>query len=297
MNRELAIKALTDEIRSLSPTDLEHFGHRFVSIIEGARLNHRGLNLDGRPVGYTIDTFSDGLTIVAEYSSEANYFAKSSNKIIKDIDHALELAPLFKKLYLVSNQIASNNELIYWNDSTNKIHENIVIYDARRLATELYDEINRRRSLAFEFVVFLPLIDRLMADGFYQNSLPQLPSNFVLDYDLLAVLTNEMLNNRVVVIHGLSGSGKTELSLRYAWDSIQSFDNMVWVDSTQLRDNPDLSCIHLFRQNSNINLITLASAAKTLIILDGFDNGFSDSRIDPLISAISKDSRDRKSVV
>ena len=86
-------KNLIEEIKSLSATDLEKVGHYLLSVLEEKELVHHGINKEGRPCGYTVDSFSQDATIVGEYSVEKDYFTDYSEedgrrcykKIHKDI--------------------------------------------------------------------------------------------------------------------------------------------------------------------------------------------------------------------
>ena len=92
---------LIDEISGLSPTSLELLGHGLVELIENRRLVHHGINKDYKFVGYTVDSFSDDSTVIAQYSTEDEYFKDTGkkgaqpvyDKIEKDIRSALEHRP------------------------------------------------------------------------------------------------------------------------------------------------------------------------------------------------------------
>ena len=104
-------KDLINEIECLAPVDLEILGHKMISILEGEDLVHHGINKDHRPSGYTVDTFSSDSSIIAEYSTDRDYFSDyvtrkpndSYKKIHKDINHALNhtLPSAIEKIYLV----------------------------------------------------------------------------------------------------------------------------------------------------------------------------------------------------
>ena len=107
------VKSLIEEILCLDPIELELVGHNIVSIIECKRMIHHGINKDYKPSGYTVDSFTDDSTIVAEYSTEKDYFVDSTpnasptyGKIFNDITHAISHNKLRKpnKIYLISNQ-------------------------------------------------------------------------------------------------------------------------------------------------------------------------------------------------
>lgn len=105
------INGLIDEIVAMGATELELVGHAVIELLEAKKLVHHGLNKDYRPVGYTVDTFSQDGSTVGEYSAEKGYFEDSSKpgdppkfkKIEGDIDHALTHGSP-KSIYLIASQ-------------------------------------------------------------------------------------------------------------------------------------------------------------------------------------------------
>lgn len=51
-------KNLIDEIKNLSASDLEYVGNYILCIIENQDMVHHGINKEGRPSAYTVDSFS-----------------------------------------------------------------------------------------------------------------------------------------------------------------------------------------------------------------------------------------------
>ena len=52
------VAALAKDIEQLDAGGIEYVVNCLLQAIEGVSLIHRGLNPDGKPVGYTLDTFS-----------------------------------------------------------------------------------------------------------------------------------------------------------------------------------------------------------------------------------------------
>ncbi|RVO98434.1 tetratricopeptide repeat protein, partial [Sinorhizobium meliloti] len=98
--KKRVIRDLIEEIADLDAASFELMGHKVIELIESKGLVHHGLNKDHRPVGYTVDTFSQDFTIVGEYSTGQDYFedasgGKNENKFTKienDISHAIDKA-------------------------------------------------------------------------------------------------------------------------------------------------------------------------------------------------------------
>ncbi len=112
--RKRVTKDLIEELADIDATSLELIGHKVIESIESTELVHHGINKDYKPVGHTVDTFSQDFRVVGEYSTEEDYFEDASgrkklnrfDKIEKDINHALALSgdtpP--ERIYLVSHE-------------------------------------------------------------------------------------------------------------------------------------------------------------------------------------------------
>ncbi|WP_026838875.1 hypothetical protein [Gillisia sp. JM1] len=88
--KQRIVKNLIEEIECISPTNLELIGNNIVSILENQRMIHHGINKDYKPSGYTVDSFNNNSKIIAEYSTDKNYFGDSSRKGA--------LIPIYKKI-------------------------------------------------------------------------------------------------------------------------------------------------------------------------------------------------------
>jgi len=86
--RRQAVNKIIADVKGLTAEELENVGHGLISILENQNLIHRGLNKKGKPVGYTVDSFSDNRQIVGEYSTDSKYFDASFKKLKEDVDHA-----------------------------------------------------------------------------------------------------------------------------------------------------------------------------------------------------------------
>ena len=88
-------------------------GNYILCIIENQDMVHHGINKEGRPSAYTVDSFSQNASIVGEYSVEKDYFTDYSEtdgiryykKIHKDIEHAINHSgDNLQKIYLITSQ-------------------------------------------------------------------------------------------------------------------------------------------------------------------------------------------------
>lgn len=63
--RDIYVVRLNDELRTLSGAAHERFGYSISDRLVPVSLQHTGLNLEGAPVGYTVDSASaDGMYAV-----------------------------------------------------------------------------------------------------------------------------------------------------------------------------------------------------------------------------------------
>ena len=138
------VATLTSEIGMLDAVLFEKLCHHLICAIEKDQsLIYRGSNFDGKPVGYTVDSFSFGGKLTGEYSTDKAYFKSPYTKPAHDTNHALGRAsgPI-EKLYLLSNQVCPNGHFpdveaaVKNADPDCRICEPI-IFDARKIAEEI----------------------------------------------------------------------------------------------------------------------------------------------------------------
>lgn len=111
-----------------------------------------------------------------------------------------------------------------------------------------------------------------------QNDLPPLPSDFVTREDEAPIL--DLVNrNKVSIIHGVSGIGKSKIALGIAHKLKDEFDSVLWVN---LGENRDLNfkSVKVGDFDKNLNLANLCATYKTLVILDNFSGNVSDVEIE-----------------
>ncbi|TQO08941.1 UNVERIFIED_ORG: hypothetical protein FHU01_0119 [Citrobacter freundii] len=156
------VRDLIDELAYIDPTSLEIIGHKVIETLENKTLVHHGINKDYKPVGYTVDTFSQDFTVVGEYSTAKGYFDDSSGKkkenrfekIERDIAHAIAKAGAKQptKIYLVTTE--EEPASFRGNFNKSKIDEDdrkrVHFLDARELAKAIFKS-SQENSLAADF--------------------------------------------------------------------------------------------------------------------------------------------------
>lgn len=166
--RTRVIKELMEELENVDAPDLEIIGHKVIETLESTKLVHHGINKDRKPVGHTVDTFSQDFTVVGEYSTEKGYFDDSSgakkekryDKIQHDIDHAIKLSggTLPSKIYLVTG--VEEPPSFRKNFNVSPIPEDhrkrVVFLDSRQLAEVIYKATQENTLAADFYKTFLP---------------------------------------------------------------------------------------------------------------------------------------------
>ncbi len=232
-----AINKIIADLKGLTAAELEIVGHGLISILENQNLIHRGLNKEGKPVGYTVDSFSDNRQIVGEFSTESKYFDTPFNKLEKDVNHAKKEAPKLTTLYLISNQECPNSK---WEDVSSTVqrqfeHDGFHIYDSRRFAETIYSEVVKKSEKIEFFADFLPSLSDIANEYVFSNKVPRLPDSYIEDKPATDGLLSCIKNNSIVVVHGISGCGKTCSVIDYTWRHKDLFDNIIWINGDNLQ--------------------------------------------------------------
>ncbi|MDD3695028.1 MAG: hypothetical protein PHG44_03570 [Lentisphaeria bacterium] len=293
--KRLAAVKLADNLANLNASELELVGHMLVSAIEGRILVHRGLNAQAKPVGYTVDTFDGNRTVVAEYSTEADYFSPPFDKIQKDTRHACDQAADLQHLYLVSNSACQNSNWegvvqavkSIWAKPEGKVN----ILDSRLLAESIYKQVVEKTVLYEGFADFLPSLEAVWRDHNFAYNRPQPPSDYVQDSDRESMLLGAIANYPIVVVHGISGIGKSYL-LRSALAGLDGFDNVVWLSGDDIPGSSgSFSSVTVGRLGMSFNLAGQFNNTRTLLVVDGWEETIDAGRLGELRVGFERGSR------
>ncbi|WP_179336310.1 tetratricopeptide repeat protein [Winogradskyella costae] len=288
--KQRIVKNLIEEIECLSPTNLELVGNNLVSIIEEQKMIHHGINKDYKPAGYTVDSFSNNSKIIAEYSTEKNYFEDSSKKdetvavykkIEKDIEHAYSHNDSNKldKIYL----IASHEEPPSFRKKFNKTpigkrHGAITtIFDSRELAKLIYEQSIKFPDYASYYKPFFPGFSQNLDNYEYYGRIPSFCDKHISDYHAIEKVKHHLSNNDICVISGISGSGKTQLTIDYIHNEKNNFENYLWISGDDWKKNTSLSSIQRTRGGSPVNIAGLFNSSKTILVIDNLNRILNDN--------------------
>ncbi|HHQ4187459.1 TPA: hypothetical protein ACSQL7_003777, partial [Vibrio cholerae] len=251
-----------------------------------------GSNLFAKPISRTVDFSTNNFEVVGQCGTDNDYFdvfgkdfddliklKLENTKPIKDIYSALKNSDQCSKIILFANQEAKGGRL----DSVNKvirhigIEKDVVIFDSEGIAQIIADNIANQKFI-FSLIDYLPTASQIYSAISMQNDLPPLPSDFVTREDEAPIL--DLVNrNKVSIIHGVSGIGKSKIALGIAHKLKDEFDSVLWVN---LGENRDLNfkSVKVGDFDKNLNLANLCATYKTLVILDNFSGNVSDVEIE-----------------
>lgn len=263
-NRIYAVNQLMKSISLVSSTDLEHIAVIIVSLITGRVIIHRGVNENDKPMGYTVDGFDSENAIIVECSTDKNYF-DGSTKIKSDIGHTKSKAPKYNKLYLVSNQYCPEMQ---WSIILNSINGNKhEIFDNRRLAEVVFDQLSLKDTRIDELAVYLPILTILKNESIFDNAVPLLQQQYFEDDQVHQFINKAFNDYPCFIMFGISGTGKTSAMIEYARKIFYDYDSVVWLDSKDIVNRP-LHSVSVSRVGHVINLVHRFTNCKCLLVLD-----------------------------
>lgn len=270
--RQSVIRTLINEIAVLSGGRFEQFGYRMMGIIHTGQWVERGTTVEAAPRGYTVDTSSDGASLVAEMSSEHDYFHGDMVKPKRDLAHALVLHPDVKRIWLLSSREATAGEttncanletnFVQQNDSLTKIE----ILDARKIAEYIFGNLEVERFVG-ALIAYLPSVGRIADENAFSHRVP-----VYWGYQYRSALEDSVVdrleNYSYAVVSGISGIGKSALVAQVAERLRSTFDIIIWLDACGLSNINELSDVDIGRVGTHHNISGLLRRHKCLLILD-----------------------------
>ena len=282
------IKGLIEEIALLGAPQLELVGHAVVELIETKKMVHHGLNTDYQAAGYTVDTFSQDGSVVAEYSVLKNYFADTTKrdktdpskevppvfqKMFDDIDHALAHGDP-AKIYLISSQEEPESFRAKYlkSDHGKKYKDRVEILDGRELAKRIYEfALKDPRDAAF-FCEYFPDFGKSLENYEYYGRAPGACENHQSEEAILDAVRKQLAaQSGICVLHGLSGSGKTQAAIDFVRQTVDSIGNYIWLYGEDWKKGTSLSSIKRSRGGSPFNVAGAFNSVPTVLVIDNLE--------------------------
>lgn len=282
------IKKVVDDLIPLNGTEFEYFCKPIFDLIVNEVSIHKGSNLYAKPISRTVDFSTNNFETVGQCGTDSDYFDVFSKKYdellklklentkpIKDIYSTLKNSAQCSKIILFANQEAKAGRL----DNINKvvryldIKQEIIVFDSESIANIIADNISNQKFI-LSLIDYLPTASTVYSAISMHNKLPPLPSDFVIRKEEASII--EMINeNKVSVVHGVSGIGKSKIVLGITHQLISEFDSIIWVGLNENKEF-NFSSAKVSDFDKNLNIANLCATYKTLIILDNFFGNVTD---------------------
>lgn len=284
LTRRKYIMKVIDDIACLNGSDFEQLSYFIGEHYLKKTLQKRGLTILGHPVGHTLDAYSDNLSECIECSVEKDYFKSFSNsdsgkgtKIEKDIMHVFSKSKVPQYIFLLSNQVCTPSQAKNLCNYVELIEKakgvEISWFDGRKLSEYIIDSVLEDNLFMQKIKHFIPTLDEILMTSINNTKMPSLPSNYVC-YDNLVELKEKLYKNRCLYIHGISGIGKSLLSIKLAKEIQKDFDSLYYVDGTKINSVSDLEATELFGTTGKINILGNLRRPGTLLIIDDLKSDY-----------------------
>lgn len=258
--------------------------------------HERGTTISGAPRGYTIDASASGSEIIAEFSSEEDYFkfpakkkratkkkarktaVKKAKKILtkpeRDIEHAITMHPSVKKIYLLSSnessagQYTETNNLIAKYKSSNRTLDDIIALDARHIAIEIYAQLESEKLIR-ELSSYLPSLERLADEHAISHRIPKYDA-YVTRKGTENLIIKKLRDQPIVQLAGISGIGKSALAAAVSKRLSDDYEAVYWIQGREMQTVSKLSDIDVRRNGIHHNLLATIRRMKCLLVIDEF---------------------------
>lgn len=296
LSKRVARQEVMSELALLSASELEVVGHCVVCAIEGEPMAHRGLSTNNNPSGYTVDTFSHDRVVAAEYSTEPDYFESGFSKLKKDAKHVHEELNAVSRVYFVSNSECRNSKLepahqVVRKELTTILPQDIMILSARELADEIVERfVLGANQLSIQIADILPAVQRQRDLHVFELAVPILPKAFVRDEHRYKLISERVGSERVCVVFGLSGEGKTLATADWVRANSNDFEHVLWIQGVDLPASMNFEAVPVARYGSKVNLASRLASGRTLVVVDDYE-GSLDSLVDAFNLHSGPDSR------
>ena len=259
---------LVADIDLLSGAAFETFGYTIVETLRPSdSWVHPGTNLSGAPVKGTVDSIAEGGRVIAQYTSEASFFAAGMAKAAGDVAQARKNHPNVKELWLLSSRRAGpgarkNAAKLEGNEGKQGLDLHVV--DSRMIAKLIAEHLDDDR-LTVSIRDALGSLRRIEDEHTFSHAIPVDPQ-YVPRGDEMK-LASTLQASTILELTGMSGVGKSALARDIAARVQSSFELVVWVDAGQI-SSIDLRDIEVRRRGLSANLLGLLKRRKSLVVLD-----------------------------
>lgn len=272
------IKTVVDDLDKLNGAEFENLCRPLMEVLTGHEFELKGHSLELKSVRGSVDlTQDEDYKVIGQCGTDIYYF--TSDKPEKDIDSGKTNSPDFKTIYLFCNRRAKGDDF----QATKKRVEkklaslgkgyNYKLFDGQRIAKKIYANIYQTREVE-EILLYLPNARATYYLLPQSNNLPLLSEDYMPrpEEDEIEKLFEQV---DFVQIYGLSGIGKSQLSLAVANNINGKFETIFWFDGDKT-DVRDLRSVTIRRMGAEINLASALEKYRSLVIVDNLNENVGD---------------------
>lgn len=152
-----------------------------------------------------------------------------------------------------------------------KNKDKIIIFDGRQMAKKIYEQSIDNITHANFYRQYFPDFAQDIDNYEYYGKMPSTCAKFYSDKSILKIIENHFKKNNICVLHGLSGSGKTQTSIDFFHYKKEYFKNYIWISGDDWRKDTSLCSIRRTRGGVPINITGLFNKEKTILIIDNLN--------------------------
>jgi tetratricopeptide (TPR) repeat protein len=266
------IRDIVNELPGVTGGRFEQLGYDLMTAIHPTEWMRRGTTIEGSPRGYTVDTSADGGSLVAEMSSDREYFDGELAKPVADFNHAIAEHPDAKRIWLLSAQEPGAGATTRVANLISKLRaENagvgqLEILGARSIAEIIFAHLGNERFVA-SLSKTLDCIGRLAEEYSFSHAVPDQP-DYIARVELETAITERLSRESFVFLRGISGAGKSALAARVSNNLRSTFENVIWLDAQTLTNLDHLADVDVRRTGTRHNILNLIRTTPCLLVLD-----------------------------
>lgn len=267
---------VTDDLKILNGEEFERFSRLILELVLNEKVIHKGQNLYAKPVGYTADFADQQYEIIGQSGTDEDYF-EDFKKPFKDIKGAIKNHSTAQTIYLFSNRYAGTSRLgdLIKDAKDNSVSQKIIPFDSEKIsetildkiiASHIVDDIFKYLPSAFELYKILPKTSQIPSHkgNYYERS----EENEIID---------KLSSESLIQIYGLSGIGKTEITIAVAQKLLKKYDTVLWIEGDSVQNSKiDFNAIKISKFDKLINLSTILESYSVCIVFDNINHNTSD---------------------
>lgn len=273
MNDELFrrfVRDLVEDLAQVSGASLEKLLKPLWDKMAGAPVQANGLNLQGAPISGALDAlWPDGSA--SEASSHSDYFDSREKKLRHDIRHIRKAAPHVSHLRMFSTRPMGPTARTRQDKRRARYAAKgftIDVAAAQDIAEYIVGKCLLDDVLVKRIAPILPNLQRITEQFAASQRVPDLDAAFLGRAGEIEAVKARLAVDRCVVVSGLGGIGKTELACALAHEIQEQYEQVIWIDASNLHEVAQLGAFDVRSNGYQLNVLGLLRSQNALVVLD-----------------------------